>query len=163
MRIRRRHPMPSKEVKALRDTLLHLLPGAGIASLLSGHLERGTADKYDVILSDNEPVVFTPGGDVFPTLMGFLRVEVTARFLKVDSGAVPFVANGADVMSPGIVGFDPNLLRGDLCVVTEERHNKPLSIAKMLIDAKEIDRRKKGKVAKNIHHVGDSLWKLAKQ
>lgn len=155
--------MPSKEVKALRDALLGFLPDAGVALILSGHLERGAADKFDVILSDNEPVVFTPDGDVFPTLMGFLRIEVTSRFLKVDSGAVPFVANGADVMSPGVVGFDPALLQGDLCVVTEERHNKPLSVARMLVDAKEIDRDKKGKVAKNLHHVGDSLWKLARQ
>lgn len=161
MRIRRRRPLSAKEIKGLRDALGQVLSEAQVDGILSGHLETASTEKYSVILSNKEPVVFMPEGAPFPTLRGFLRVGVHSRYLQVDSGAVPFIANGANVMAPGVVRSDPALRQGDLCVVTEERHNKPLCIARMVVNAVEIDRTKKGKVADSLHHVGDPLWKLS--
>lgn len=161
MRIRRRRPLASKEIKSLRDALSRALSQSQLDVVLAGHLETASTEKYSVILSGKEPVVFEPDGTPFPTLRGFLRVEVQHCYLQVDSGAVPFIANGANVMAPGVVRSDATLRQGDLCVVTEERHNKPLCIARMIVNASEIDRAKKGKVADSIHHVGDALWKLS--
>ncbi len=161
MRVRRRHPLSLKEVRSLRESLSRVLSDPQLDALLSGYVETASCEKYELVLSDKEPVIFTPDGIAFPTLRGFLRVGVQRRYLTVDMGAVPFVVNGANVMAPGVVGSDPALLKGDLCVVTEQRHGKPLCIARMTMDAAGIDPSKKGKVADNIHHVGDSLWKLA--
>jgi len=161
MRIRRRRPLSSKEIKGLRDALSRALSQSQLDAILAGHLETASTEKYPVILSGKEPVIFEPDGTPFPTLRGFLRVEVQQCYLQVDSGAVPFIANGANVMAPGVVRSDPSLRQGDLCVVTEERHNKPLCIARMAVNASDIDRARKGKVADSIHHVGDALWKLS--
>ena len=161
MRIRRRHPISLKVVRSLRDALAPVLTDSQLDLVLPGQLERAAADKYDIIFSEKEPVLFIPDGDIFPALRGFLRIEVNRRYLKVDSGAVAFVVNGADIMSPGVVDFDPATRRGELCVVIEERHNKPLCIARLIVDALEIDRSKKGKIAKNLHHIGDSLWRAS--
>ncbi len=160
MKIRRRHPMSSREVRSMRNSLMCVLSDPQLDTILSVPVERASSDSYDIILSKGEPVVFTPNGNVFPTLRGFLRVKIHKRYVKVDSGAVPYVANGADIMSPGVVAIDSTLKEGDLCVVTEERHDKPICVAKMVVDASEVDRSKRGKVAKNIHFVGDALWKI---
>ncbi|MHA1216919.1 MAG: RNA-binding protein, partial [Candidatus Thorarchaeota archaeon] len=44
----------------------------------------------------------------------------------------------------------------------DERHRKPLCIARMLVDAEGLKQMERGKVAENIHHVGDRLWKAEK-
>lgn len=77
--------------------------------------------------------------------------------MVVDAGAVPFIANGADVMGPGIVYADPDIMAGDLVVILEERHKKPLAVGRALRSGQEM--KGEGKAVKSIHHVGDRLWK----
>ncbi len=158
MRIRRRHPISSKEIEKVRQELSNFLSPEAIDSILRQPLEHAAGDEHELILSDREPVVFTTRGGMFPTLKGFLRIDIDNSYLTVDSGAVPYLINGADVMAPGIVQWDHELSQGELCVVTEERHNKPICVAEMLVDSIDIDPEEKGKVAENIHHVGDQLW-----
>jgi len=57
---------------------------------------------------------------------------------------VRFIVNGADVMNPGIVSADPEIEAGDLVIVAEERHKKPLAVGKALIPGKDIAWRGKG-------------------
>ena len=163
MKLRRRHPMSSKEIRSIRDSLRSVLPESQLDLITAPPVDKAFYDDFEIILSKGNAVLFKPEGIYFPTLKGFLSLTISQRYLKVDSGAVPFVINGADIMSPGVVGIDENLVSGDLCVVTEERHNKPLSVSRMLVDAPEVDRSKKGKVAKNLHHVGDDLWKIEQE
>ena len=75
----------------------------------------------------------------------------------VDSGAVRFVVNGADIMKPGIVSADPEIAVGDLVVIVEERHKKPLAVGRALVPGSEM--KGEGKAVKSMHHVGDSIWK----
>ncbi len=77
-------------------------------------------------------------------------------------GAVPYVCNGADIMSPGIVKTEGNFNANDYVLVIDERHRKPLAIATALIDSQTALSLRRGKTAKNIHHVGDSLWNQLK-
>jgi PUA domain protein len=65
--------------------------------------------------------------------------------------------NGADIMSPGIVFADPEIVAGDLVVVAEEKHRKPLAIGRALIPGTEM--KGEGKAVKSLHHVGDQIWK----
>ena len=75
-------------------------------------------------------------------------------------GAVKFVAKGADVMSPGIVGADSGIQEGDFVIIIEETHRKPLAIGKALISGEEMVERNEGKAVKAIHYIGDNLWNL---
>jgi len=81
----------------------------------------------------------------------------------VDMGAVPHIVNGADVMRPGIKDFRGEFNEGDFVVVRDERNLRPLAVAIALVGLEECRAMKKGKVAKNIHHVNDRIWKLMRR
>jgi len=78
----------------------------------------------------------------------------------VDTGAVRFVANGADAMRPGIVSISPDIRAGRPVQVVEERHGKPLAVGIALFDAADMEQQEKGKSVRSIHHVGDDIWNL---
>ncbi|MEA2035421.1 MAG: RNA-binding protein [Euryarchaeota archaeon] len=96
----------------------------------------------------------------FPTLRGAVEIPFPERRIVVDSGAVPFMAKGADVMRPGIVSVSDDIKKDLPVVIVEERYKKPLAIAIALYNAEEILNLKTGKAAKNIHSVGDEIWNL---
>jgi len=81
----------------------------------------------------------------------------------VDMGAVPHIVNGADVMRPGIKDFRGEFNEGDFVVVRDERYLRPLAVAIALVRLEECKAMRRGKVAKNIHHVNDRIWKLMRR
>ena len=78
----------------------------------------------------------------------------------VDMGAVKFVTNGADVMSPGIVDADENIIEGDQVWICDEEHYKPLAVGIAIMNGKQMISERQGKSVKIIHYVGDVLWNL---
>jgi PUA domain protein len=90
-------------------------------------------DVEDLILVDGEPVIMILEEKAYPALKGAMKRSLESYYVVVDMGAVKFVAKGADIMSPGIVEADPNIREGDVVVVVEEKHNKPLAIGRSLI------------------------------
>ena len=90
-------------------------------------------------------------------MLGAIELMPAKRLVVVDAGAVRFVVNGADIMKPGIVSADPEIAAGDLVVIVEERHKKPLAIGRALIPGPEM--KGEGKAVKSLHHVGDQIWK----
>ena len=97
---------------------------------------------------------------VFPTLRALIKNPPESRKAIVDSGAIAYIAKGADLMRPGIVDLTDDILTGRPFVIVEENHGKPLAIAVAMMDSADIKASDKGKVAKNIHYVGDDLWNL---
>ena len=81
----------------------------------------------------------------------------------VDMGAVPHIANGADVMRPGVREVKGSFNVGELLVVRDERHLKPLAIVRALVDYETFSGMDKGKVAENLHHVDDKIWKILRR
>jgi PUA domain protein len=77
-------------------------------------------------------------------------------------GAVPHICNGADVMAPGVVEVRGEFERRDLIVIKDEKFYKALAVAQALYNSEETQGRKSGKVAENLHFVGDRLWQAAK-
>ena len=65
-------------------------------------------------------------------------------------------------MRPGIVDWE-EFSEGDILVVYIEKYNTPVMIGRALIDSKELNDMKKGKVIKNLHHVGDIFWEASKR
>jgi len=78
----------------------------------------------------------------------------------VDMGAVKFMAKGADVMSPGITEADPMVKEGDLVIIIDENHRKPLAIGRSLISGLEMVQNREGKAVKTLHFIGDEIWNL---
>ena len=125
-------------------------------------VELTEADFGEVYLINGKPAFFKAGENLYPTL---LSEEVFALMPKVvvDMGAVPHLCNGANVMAPGIVRFEGDFKKGDLVVVVDEKHGKPLMVGKALYDASEAINVRRGVVVKNMHFVGDRVWKATKE
>jgi PUA domain protein len=77
-------------------------------------------------------------------------------------GAVPYVCNGADIMAPGIVRVEGEFSKGDIVLVVDEKHGKPLALGEILYDAAEARNIKQGVIVKNVHYVSDKIWNFAK-
>jgi PUA-domain protein len=92
----------------------------------------------------------------FFTVLGAIELMPKKRLVVVDAGAVRFVVNGADIMKPGIVSADPEIAVGDLVVIVEVRHQKPLAIGRALVAGTDMNG--EGKAVKSLHHVGDAIW-----
>jgi len=79
--------------------------------------------------------------------------------ITVDMGAIKFVINGADIMRPGITEIEEGIAKDELVVIIDERNKKPLVVGIALYDSAEMKKITSGKVVKNIHYVGDEIWK----
>jgi len=117
-------------------------------------------DLDDIILIDGSPMIMMIDGEPFPTLKGALKLDIKSKYVVVDMGAVKFVIKGADIMSPGITDADPNIKEGDLVIIIEETHRKPLATGRSIISGLEMIENTEGKAVKSIHHIGDEIWEL---
>ena len=97
---------------------------------------------------------------IIPPLTLVLREKVELPKVIVDMGAVPFVTKGATIMAPGICAVDSGVKLGDIVVIIDENHGKPLSIGKLIQSSKEILENKRGRAVENLHHVSDIFWKI---
>jgi PUA domain protein len=62
-----------------------------------------------------------------------------------------------------VVRIEKNYDKGNYVVVVDERHSKPLAIAVALEDSQTAKSMTRGKIARNIHYVGDRLWSQFKK
>ncbi|MDD1757700.1 MAG: RNA-binding protein [Methanotrichaceae archaeon] len=160
MKIKSRHRLRGSEAKKIVATIEPLLSDS--SSLKTASLERAETDEdVDLIFVDGRPLIMFVDGQPFFTIVGAIELSPQKKLVVVDSGAVKFIANGADVMSPGIVFADPDIKPDDLVVIVEEKHKRPLAIGKALIPAGEMHG--EGKAVKSLHHVGDQIWKGLEQ
>lgn len=81
--------------------------------------------------------------------------------VTVDMGAVRFVCNGAKVTRPGITAFD-NFKEGNIVVIKDEVHSKPLAVGIALIDSDKAMQEQKGYVIQTLHYVSDKIWEAHK-
>ena len=113
-------------------------------------------NREKLVMKDNQPVfAYTPNG-LIPTLHAILK----NNFLKnvvIDLPAVKFIANGADVMRPGIVALD-DFKENDIVAIVDEKNRKPIAIGSAIYGSDTIKATDRGKVIKNIHYVGGRIW-----
>lgn len=130
--------------------------GEVACELLKGAIEVVELGRgEEIIVVDGEALFLRSGGTVSPVLKALDRIPL--KRVVVDMGAVPHVANGADIMAPGVVSADENITPGMGVVVIDERHLKPLAVGKALVPGTAM-RGPRGKVVENLHHVGDEIW-----
>ena len=124
-----------------------------------------TFNKKDMISADekvvylnNEPAFFYYENQLYPTLKYLLKQPIL-KTITVDMGAVRFVVNGADIMRPGIVAIDANIQKNEAIIIIDQNNKKPLAVGITLFSSEEMQKVSSGKVIKNIHYVGDEIWK----
>lgn len=156
---RRYHPR-----KALaRQLVAEFIDRFGKAAIetLKGKMEIvELKDGTEIVLANGKPLVLRTKNGVFPTLVSVDRVPL--KRVTVDMGAVPHVASGADIMAPGVAAADDDIAPGDVVVVVDERHGKPLAIGLALVAGCDM-KAPKGRVVRNLHYVGDGVWSLGGQ
>lgn len=113
----------------------------------------------DFILIQGKKLFFYHDNEVVPTLHALLKQNTILKKVIVDMGAVKFVIKGADIMRPGIRKLDENIVKNEFVVIVDETHGKPLAVGKMLFSGEEVMAMNSGKVIKNLHYIGDEIWK----
>jgi PUA-domain protein len=160
LQAKKRHPIGKSDITRLFAQLADQIGDA--AQIFNSQRVEIVETNSDLVLFllDKKPLLMKYRGIIFPTLHGALEHPFTSRRLTVDTGAVKFVVNGADVMRPGVVSVTDDVVQDGPLQITEERHGKPIGIGIALYDAGEIRARTAGKICRNIHHVGDEIWSL---
>jgi PUA domain protein len=155
---RHRHRLKRKEIEKLAGALESSM-GCDVFTFMDT-IDRAGGPEYDIVIVNGSILALVMGQTPFLTVRGLLVYKATRRFVTVDMGAVPFVYNGADTMSPGVVDADSSIQKDDLVWIKDEKNGKPLAIGKALMGGNEMVQGESGKAVKSIHHVGDKLWKF---
>ena len=158
--VKKRHVIRKTQIAGLLDRLRAEI-GVSAELFQSDRIERVETDApFEIYLVDKRPFLMAFGGWAFPTLRGLIEHPIPERQVVVDTGAVRFVVNGADIMRPGIVSISPDILEGHPVQIFEERHGKPLAIGVALLDAADMEQQERGKSIQSLHYVGDDLWNM---
>ncbi len=112
----------------------------------------------DRILVEDEALLFRKDSDIYPTLRLILKQDTKLKKITVDMGAIRFIADGADIMRPGIVHIEPGIQKGDPVVIVDIEHEKPFALGISLHSSEDMQKTQSGKAIKNIHYVGDDIW-----
>ena len=124
------------------------------------NVEMLETDFNSFVLINGQPHIILINKKPFPTLKAIIDNNIHGKQVIVDMGAVKYMANGADVMSPGIVATDENIEKSDIVVIVDENHEKPLAIGVSLITGNKMVKNDKGKAIETVHFIGDNIWNL---
>ncbi len=165
MKIKNRHFIRKSELKPLMDKILNQYNQKFIDQVFpkNSKVEVIQTEAGDTLYAiNNELKLWKSNEGYIPVLTLLLKKRVDLKKIIVDKGAIKYVANGANVMRPGITEIDPTIKKGDILVIVDETHDRALAIGKALFDAKVIEGKDSGKVVKNLHTINDSVWEFEK-
>jgi PUA-domain protein len=157
-KVKNQHRLKQKEVRDLLERLraqykTDLFPE-------NAAVDSGTLEEFTVVLVNGEVDFFRWNDREVMTLLGIEKYRPPGRCVTVDMGAIRFISNGADVMAPGVVAADPQILEGDEVWICDQMHHKPLAVGIALVSGEAMTASKTGKAVKTLHYVGDLLWVL---
>jgi len=154
IKVKKRNFLKKKKIKEIKSQL------GEYGDLLQGkkNVEILEAEPNSFILVDGEPYIIIIDDKPFPTLKAALSKQIDGKTVTVDMGAIKFVSNGADIMSPGIVDASEGVEPGDIVLIIDETHGKPLAIGVSLIKGEEMVENDSGKAVETKHYVGDDIW-----
>ena len=158
-----RHTLREKDAKKVLEEFSKRV-NIDIKQVFKAGLQMEIARERDmeIFIINGRPSLIKIGENLYPTLL-FNDIFPFLAKIVVDSGAVPYICNGADVMAPGVVRVNGEFNEGELVLIIDERYEKPLAIGVALYDSKTLRKLKHGKVIKNVHYVTDRIWKLLKK
>jgi PUA domain protein len=149
--------LKDREVKGLLRDFISRYPGVGEFLVSAKSFDELAVGEEMVYFVDNLPLILRKTIGLLPSLKFEKCVNSLPRVV-VDMGAVAHVANGADIMRPGISDIPSNFAKGDLLIIVDEKYGKPLALGLADVESTEMKSMSKGKVVKNVHFVGDALW-----
>lgn len=151
--MKKRH-LSNKEIKQLNQQLSEFY---GLDNFLNkkDKIEL-VEDEFRLIMVNNEVYFFFIEDKLIPSLKLLIKNNFLPKII-IDMPAVKFIANGADVMRPGIKGIE-DFPKNATITIVDETHQKPLAIGQALFSSEEMKSMDSGKVIKNIHYVGDKIW-----
>lgn len=167
MYIKQRHYIQKSEIKALKEEVLKQYNEQFLNQLFpkKASIELIQTEKGDTLYAINKELKIwkTDEDGYIPVLTFLLNNKVKIKSIVVDMGAIRYVANGADVMRPGITRIDPSIKKDNIVQIIDETHDRTIAVGKAMYNAKEMEEMKEGKVVKNLHTIQDSIWKFEKE
>lgn len=158
MSLRHRHYLKEKKIQETLEELKIAISSLEVANLRERRIEVASLKTRDELyLIEGKPAFLRTEKGIFPTLFDREILE-SLPTITVDAGAVPHICNGSALMAPGIVKIEGKFSKDAIVAVKEATHGKTIALVTALLDSEEMTRTKKGKVAVNIHYVGDKLW-----
>lgn len=149
--------LSKSDIKALNRTFLETFD----CELLS---KKDNVQKIEIeqgtFLNVNGTIAFFYYGNIVLPTLHLLLKEQFLRTVTVDMGAVRFVVSGADIMRPGITSVDASIQKDDYVTIIDQNNKKPLALGQSLFSAKELESSTSGNCIKNLHRVGDRIWKV---
>jgi PUA domain protein len=121
--------------------------------------------NFTIIFDDKEKIYLGKKQDspaFFPLLKDESILSKLAT-ITVDSGAIKFVCNGANIMRPGIVKVEGDFKAQDFVSVKEQKYGKSIAVGRALLARPELESATKGPVVTNLHYVGDKFWDMLKE
>jgi PUA domain protein len=116
-------------------------------------------DKHTLVKVNDQIMFFYLDGKIVPSLKLLLDGKGFLKRVSIDMGAVKFIVSGADVMRPGIVEIDDSISKDEIIVIVDVNNKKPLALGKALLNGAEMKSISSGKAIKNLHYVGDEIWR----
>ncbi len=120
--------------------------------------EQASLLDNKIILINDKPTFFYYQKELVPTLK-FLQERPILKKISIDVNAIKFIVNGADVMRPGIKEIEAGIVQDEIIMVIDVDNKKPLAVGIALLNSEEMLAASSGKVIKNIHYVGDEIWR----
>ena len=166
-----RHHLSKKETKTLVSTLLKLYPSHVDVLRDVKKIEEASVKKppIKVYLINDIAAYVLVNNLLIPTLvllyiiisrLGIKVILEGMKYVIVNEGAVKPILRGADVMAPGITDYT-EFNKDDIVIVLEPKEKKPIAVTKALMNIKPGSMPSKGKVLKNLHYIGDKIWKIS--
>ncbi|MGI0091639.1 MAG: PUA domain-containing protein [Nitrososphaerales archaeon] len=154
--------------KSARDELAE-----NLTKILGGHqikskdLKTAESDdpNFTIVFDEKEKIYLgkkNDSCDYFPLLKDE-SILPSLPVVTVDSGAIKFVCNGANIMRPGISKIDGDFQGGGLLLVREQKYGKAIAIGRATTARLEMESATKGAVVTNLHYVGDKFWDMLKE
>jgi PUA domain protein len=156
LEIKKRRPINKKEAKLFNQLLTEAHDFS--FTLSAGKYETAKSRDFDVIIQKGYIFALLLGDVAHLSVRGLLTHNLETGWVQVDMGAIPFICNGANVMSAGINDVSPEISKGQFVWIREENHHKPLGVGRALLDGKEILESKQGKAIQALHYIGDKIW-----
>jgi len=149
--------LKDKEVKQVVREFVTSFPVATEKLDAVNHLQELIVGDGSVFFADGVPILIRRNNSWIPSLK-FQTVLDSLPKIIVDMGAVPHVANGAQIMRPGIRLISDAFKKGDFVVIQDERFKKTIAVGVADLDSESMRAAVRGKVITNLHYVGDDFW-----
>jgi PUA domain protein len=149
--------LKDKESKQIIKDFTSKYPSSAESLSSVEHLEELIIEDAAVFFVDGKPWIIRTKRGLLPSLK-FEAVLNTFPKVTVDMGAVSHIANGAQIMRPGIRKIEGQFAEHALIVILDEKYRKTIALGIADVNSDTMQSMTKGRVISNIHYVGDPLW-----